>query len=241
MSIRENIRRVEEKLRAAEERAGRPAGSARLIAVSKIKPVEDMLAAYEAGIRDFGENYVQEVQEKAPQLPEDARIHFIGHLQTNKIGKLMDHVYMIHGVDSLHLAGALERQAAARNRQLPVLLEVNIGGEDSKFGFAPQEVLAAVQEVLLNCPHLRLQGLMTSAPLTEDPEKNRPYFTAMRKLLDSANEMLAEDPEGRFAGAEPLSELSMGMSGDYIPAVEEGATMVRIGTALFGARDYSRK
>lgn len=227
----------------AAKRAGRGKDSVRLIAVSKTKPVSDMRAAYAEGVRDFGENYVQEVLLKAPELPADARLHFIGHLQTNKAGKIVDKVCMIHSVDSLRLCAELEKQAEKKGvLALPILFEVNIANEASKFGFAAEEVLPAVRELARNYAHLKLRGFMTSAPVTEHPEENRKYFAAMKKLLSEANEMIAADADGSFqrAGTEPLTELSMGMTGDFEPAIEEGATFVRIGTAIFGAREYSR-
>ncbi|MDO4265617.1 MAG: YggS family pyridoxal phosphate-dependent enzyme [Eubacteriales bacterium] len=243
MKIAANVLRIREEIESAALSAGRAPEAVRLIAVSKTKPVSDMLEAYSAGQKEFGENYVQEVLEKAPELPDDARIHFIGHLQTNKVGKIIDKAYMIHSVDSLRLAQEIEKQAAKRAiERVQILLEVNIAEEESKFGFRAAEVTAAVREIAECCPHICIRGLMTSAPITEEPEENAPYFAAMRKLLEAVNEMIAADADGIFreTGTKPLTELSMGMSGDYIPAVREGATMVRIGTAVFGARDYHR-
>lgn len=242
-AVAANVERVKAVIREAAARAGRSADEVRLIAVSKTKPVPDMLDAYADGVRDFGENYVQELVEKRPQLPEDARLHFIGHLQTNKAGKVVERACMIHSVDSLHLAKELEKQAAKRSiAHFPILLEVNIAEEESKFGFSAAETLPAIAAIAESCPHLSVRGLMTSAPITEEPETNRPYFAAMRKLLLAANEMIAADETGVFraSGTEALTELSMGMTGDYVVAVEEGATMVRVGTAIFGARDYHK-
>lgn len=224
MSILENVQAVRARIAVACERSGRDASSVRLIAVSKTKPVSDMLEAYAAGCRDFGENYVQEILEKDGQLPADARIHMIGHLQTNKVGKIVDKVAEIHAVDSLHLAREIEKQAAKRNiPAVKVLLEVNVAEEASKFGFAYDEIGDVLAELQGTCPHLEVLGLMTSAPMTEAPEENRIYF---RKLREAAQQ-------------NGLRELSMGMTGDFEVAVEEGATMVRIGTAIFGARDYN--
>ena len=242
--VAENVEKVKKRIAEAAARSGRDPGAVRLIAVSKTKPVSDMLDAYADGVRDFGENYVQELTEKRPLLPDDVRLHFIGHLQTNKAGKTLDCACMIHSVDSLHLAAELEKQAAKRGLQaFPILLEVNIAEEDSKFGFSSAETLPAVLEIAKRCPHLCVRGLMTSAPITEDAETNRVYFAAMRKLLEAANRMIEQDEAGVFraAGTGPLSELSMGMTGDYIVAVEEGATMVRVGTAIFGARNYHKE
>lgn len=240
--IAEHLTQVRERIRAAAERVGRRPEDVRLIAVSKTKPLPALLEAYEAGVRDFGENYVQEILEKAPALPADARIHMIGHLQTNKAGKIAGLVSMIHSIDSLHLLEKLSREAEKQGlTSLSVLLEVNIAAEETKFGFSAEEVLPVIREAAVRFPRLMIRGLMTSAPITENAETNRPYFAAMKKLLLVANEMIREDREGVFARAhmEPLTELSMGMTGDFEAAVEEGATMVRIGTAIFGARDYS--
>ena len=242
-AVAEHVENVKKRIAEAAAHAGRDAAAVRLIAVSKTKPVSDMLDAYADGVRDFGENYVQELTEKRPQLPDDVRLHFIGHLQTNKAGKVLDCAVMIHSVDSLHLAKELEKQAAKRNLSgFPLLLEVNIAEEESKFGFTAAETLPAVTEIAKDCPHLAVRGFMTSAPITENAETNRKYFAAMRKLLEAANEMIQEDEAGVFraAGTKPLTELSMGMTGDYTVAVEEGATLVRVGTAIFGARDYHK-
>lgn len=244
MGIEANMEKVRRRIHEACRVSGRDPKEVRLIGVSKTKPVADMLSAYEAGLRDFGENYVQEVLEKAPELPEDLSLHFIGHLQTNKAAKLLPHICMLHSLDSLHLAEELEKQLAKHPERghLPVLLEVNIAGEATKFGFPPEEVLPAVGKIGRDCPHLRLKGLMTSAPITEDPEANRGYFAAMKKLLLAANEMLEKEEKAGDPEKEPelLTELSMGMTGDYTVAIEEGATMVRVGTAIFGPRDYHR-
>lgn len=224
--IAANMRHVQEVIAAACAKSGRNSSDVKLIAVSKTKPVCDMMEAYAAGCRDFGENYVQEILEKEGQLPKDARIHMIGHLQTNKAGKIIEQVAMIHAVDTIHLAESLEKQAVKHSRaEVPILLEVNVAEEESKFGFQLSEVDAAVRTVRENCPHLKLEGLMTSAPYTEKPEENRIYFRKLREAAEKNH----------------LHALSMGMTNDYAVAVEEGATMVRVGTAIFGARDYGAK
>lgn len=224
--IAEHVEAVRKKIETACARSGRDPHDVRLIAVSKTKPVGDMQEAYAAGCREFGENYVQEILEKYGQLPADAKIHMIGHLQTNKVGKIIGKTALIHAVDSLHLAEAIEKQAAKHLQQpIPVLLEVNAAQEESKFGFFLDEVETAVRTIRETCPHVKVDGLMTSAPYTLDPESNRIYF---RKLKEAAE-------------ANGLKELSMGMTGDYEVAVEEGATLVRVGTAIFGARNYGAK
>ncbi len=237
MSITANIERVRAEIASACERVGRATEEVRLIAVSKTKPVEDILEAYGEGVRDFGENYVQEIAEKYGKLPEDVRIHMIGHLQTNKIKKVIGKVGMIHSVDSVHLAEALSKEALKLEMPQEVLLEVNIAQEETKYGFSAAELMAVIPE-LIRLTGIRIRGLMTSAPVTEDPESNRIYFKRMKELLSSMRELMGTlgVPEEELP-----SELSMGMTGDYRVAVEEGATMVRVGTAVFGARDYSRR
>lgn len=237
MSIAENIKRVEKNIEDALMRSGRKPGETKLIAVSKTKPVEDMLSAYSEGVRDFGENYVQEIVQKYENIPSDARLHMIGHLQTNKVKKVVGRVAMIHSVDSLHLAEVISRESVKLGITTDVLIEVNIADEATKYGFTRAEAMAAVPEIM-ELSGVALRGLMTSAPITEDPETNRTYFKAMRELLSEMRELMRQ----RGAAEEKLpTELSMGMTGDYIVAVEEGATMVRVGTAIFGARDYSSK
>ena len=237
MSIAENINRVEKNIEDALMRSGRKPGETKLIAVSKTKPVEDMISAYSEGVRDFGENYVQEIVQKYDNIPSDARLHMIGHLQTNKVKKVVGRVAMIHSVDSIHLAEAISRESLKQGITTDVLLEVNIADEATKYGFTRAEAMAVVPEIM-ELSGVALRGLMTSAPITEDPETNRTYFKAMRELLSEMRELMRQ----RGAAEEKLpTELSMGMTGDYIVAVEEGATMVRVGTAIFGARDYFSK
>ena len=237
MSIAENIKRVEKNIEDALMRSGRKPGETKLIAVSKTKPMEDMLSAYSEGVRDFGENYVQEIVQKYDNIPSDARLHMIGHLQTNKVKKVVGRVAMIHSVDSIHLAEAISRESLKQGITTDVLLEVNIADEATKYGFTRAEAMAVVPEIM-ELSGVALRGLMTSAPITEDPETNRTYFKAMRELLSEMRELMRQ----RGAAEEKLpTELSMGMTGDYIVAVEEGATMVRVGTAIFGARDYSSR
>lgn len=234
MYIRDNIEAVRARMELACEKAGRSPQDVRLIAVSKTKPIDDIRAAAACGTTDFGENYVQEIEEKYPLMPEGCRIHMIGHLQTNKVRKVIGKVCMIHSVDSLHLAEAISKEAVKRDISVDILLEVNIGGETSKFGFSPLELISAALSIS-ELPGINIRGLMTSAPITEDPETNRPYFRHMRELLTELRARLSEAglPEEQL----PL-ELSMGMTGDYIPAIEEGATMIRVGTAIFGPRSY---
>lgn len=216
---------VQKSIAEAAGRVGRAAAEIELIAVSKTHPAESVKEALEAGQKVFGENRVQELLSKAPLLPSATRWHLIGHLQKNKIRKVLPVVELIHGVDSLELAEDIDRIAGELGLFPKILLEVNVSGENTKFGFKP-EVVKQQLEKLLSLPRVQLEGLMTIAPLVEDPEEARPVFRALRVLRDE----LAE------AGSVFLPTLSMGMSGDFEVAIAEGSTMVRVGTAIFGSR-----
>ena len=230
--IKENLAQIENNIIAACEKVGRNRKEVTLIAVSKTKPVSMLEEAYETGIRDFGENKVQEMCDKFDCLPKDIRWHMIGHLQTNKVKYLMDKAYLIHSVDSLKLAQEIEKQAAKHNRIVDILIEVNIAQEESKFGLAIQDVLVLVKEIA-KLSHLRIKGLMTIAPYVENPEDNRLYFRQIKQLsVDIASQNIENVS---------MDILSMGMSGDYQVAIEEGATMVRVGTSIFGERIYTNK
>lgn len=222
-TIAERIAVLRERIAAAAARAGRRPESVRLLAVSKTKPAEQIREAYEAGQREFGENYVQELTAKAAALSDlpDVRWHLIGPLQRNKAKPVVPLVSLVHTVDRPELAVELDRRASAAGRAVSVLLEVNVSGELSKAGCAPADA-PALAETVRALPHLALAGLMTIPPDTEDRELSRPHFRRLRELRDSL-------------GGE-LPELSMGMSHDFEIAVEEGATIVRVGTAIFGAR-----
>lgn len=198
-----------------------------LVAVSKTKPVEDILELYNLGHRDFGENYVQELDEKTKQLPNDIRWHFIGHLQTNKVKFIIPFVYLVHGVDSLKLLKEINKQAEKNKRVIDCLLQVYIAQEETKFGFDEAELLSLDLKQFLN---VRIKGLMGMASLTEDINKVRIEFKSLKTLFDK---LKIQNPE--------LSILSMGMSGDYKVAIEEGSNMVRIGSLLFGERSYENK
>ena len=230
--IQENLETVKERIQNACRRAGRNPDEVTLIAVSKTKPVEMLQEAYEAGVREFGENKPQELRDKYPCLPQDIHWHMIGHLQRNKIKYLIDKVCLIHSVDSLRLAEAIDEEAGKRGLRVSVLAEVNMAGEESKFGVTPQEAPFFV-EALSRFPHLRVEGLMTIAPFTEHPEENRPYFRNLKKL--------SVDIQAKNIDNVCMRHLSMGMTGDFEVAVEEGATMVRVGTGIFGARDYTAR
>lgn len=225
--IASNLDDVRARIEAACARSGRDPKEVTLIAVSKTKPLEDLKDAYEAGSRDFGENKVQEIVSKAPEMPEDARFHMIGHLQRNKVKQVLKHVVMIHSVDSVRLAEQIQEEAAKEGLHVDVLLEVNVAKEESKFGFTPEEVEAAVQ-VIKDFPNIHICGLMTIAPFVENPEENRPVFQKLYQL--------AVDIKSKNIDNVTMGVLSMGMTGDYEVAVEEGATMIRVGTGIFGAR-----
>ncbi len=228
--VRENLKIVEDKVAAACQRAGRDRQEVTLICVTKTKPVDMLAEAYEAGGREFGENKVQEMKDKLPQLHADIRWHMIGHLQKNKVKYLMDsQIVMIHSVDNLALAETISKEAVKAGRVMPVLIEVNVAGEESKFGISCEETEALIREIA-PLPGIHVQGLMTIAPYTEDPETNRPYFRRLRELQVDIKSKCIDNVD--------MIDLSMGMTGDYEVAIEEGATMVRVGTGIFGERQY---
>lgn len=227
--IRDQLHDVEKKIQAACERAGRKREEVTLIAVSKTKPVEVLQEAYDLGVRVFGENKVQELTEKYDALPRDIRWHMIGHLQTNKVKYIVEKAELIHSVDSLRLAQAIEKEAAKRERTVDILVEVNVAEEESKFGVRVDEVIPFIEKLAL-FSHIHVCGLMTIAPFVENPEENRPIFKNLHKLsVDIAHKNIDNVN---------VNILSMGMTNDYEVAIEEGATMVRVGTGIFGARDY---
>lgn len=227
--IKENLSEVEEKICQACKRAGRDRQEVTLIAVSKTKPVEMLEACLEQGINVFGENKVQELCEKYEQLPQNIRWHMIGHLQRNKVKYITDKVELIHSVDSLRLAEAISEDAVRKGVSVNVLIEVNVAQEDSKFGLKTDETEKLVRQIAV-LPNIFIKGLMTIAPYTENPEDNRLIFRTLKQL--------SVDIEKKNIDNVSMSILSMGMTGDYEVAVEEGATMVRVGTGIFGARNY---
>ena len=228
--IKDNYQYVLRKIENSAKNAGRDPGDVTLIAVSKTKPVPDLQEAYDAGARDFGENHVQELIQKIPVLPNDIRWHMIGHLQRNKVKYIVGKVYLIHSVDSLRLAEEINKESLKAGVVSNILLEVNVAGEDSKWGGNLEETIELVKEVS-KLPGLSVKGLMTVAPFTEDPESNRKYFRKLREL--------SVDIKGRNIDNISMGVLSMGMTGDYEVAVSEGATYVRVGTGIFGARNYN--
>lgn len=230
--LKENLANVEKTIQAACEKRARKRSDVTLIAVSKTKPVEQIQEVYDAGIRDFGENKVQELCEKYDQLPSDIRWHMIGHLQRNKVKYIIDKVCMIHSVDSYRLAEEINIQAKKHKLTMPVLLEINIADEQTKFGITKKDALLLAEEIA-QLENVRIEGLMAVAPYTENPEDNRKYFQEIKKL--------AVDIQRENIDNISMHALSIGMTGDYAVAVEEGSTMVRVGTGIFGERDYSQK
>ena len=226
----ENLKKVEDNVDAACRKAGRSSDEVTLIAVSKTKPVEMLSTIYNQGIRDFGENKVQEMCDKMEQLPSDIRWHMIGHLQTNKVKYIVGHTTLIHSVDSLHLAKEIEKQAEKKDVTVDILVEINIAEEESKFGIHKEETYELVRQIAA-LPHVHICGLMTIAPYVENPEDNRMYFRGIRQLSVDIAEQNIDNVD--------MDVLSMGMTGDYMVAIEEGATMVRVGTGIFGERNYN--
>ena len=224
-----NLQEVESKIMEACKKAGRAREDITLIAVSKTKPVAMLQEIYDLGVRDFGENKVQELTDKEPQLPADLRWHMIGHLQRNKVKQVIDKAVLIHSVDSVRLAKAIEAEAAKKEIIVQILLEVNVAEEDSKYGLKVDEVLSAVEEIA-TMPHIRIKGLMTIAPFVENPEENRTVFAQLQKLSVDIAEKNIDNVS--------VDILSMGMTNDYQVAIEEGATMIRVGTGIFGEREY---
>lgn len=229
MGLSENFRRITEEIREAERRAGRPEGSVKLIAVSKTKPIEMLEEAWALGQCVFGENHVQEIVEKKDAHPE-YEFHMIGHLQRNKVKQVVGRVSLIHSVDSLRLAEEISKESLKQGITTDILLEVNAAHEESKYGFLPEELTEQAVRIAA-LPGIHICGLMTVAPNVEDPEENRPVF---RRIAQLAVDISAQNVDNI-----DMYELSMGMTNDFQTAIEEGATMVRIGTALFGARQYS--
>ena len=228
--LRENLQEVEQRIADACRRAGRKREEVTLIAVSKTKPAEMLKEAYDLGVRVFGENKVQELTEKYDLLPDDIRWHMIGHLQTNKVKYLIGKTELIHSADSLKLAKVIEKESEKKECITDILVEVNVAEEESKFGLKMEEVIPFIENAA-QFPHINVRGLMTIAPFVENPEKNRTIFADLHKLYVDIKEKNIDNVT--------VSILSMGMTNDFEIAIEEGATMVRIGTGIFGARNYN--
>lgn len=229
--IAENIEQVLANVKKACEKANRSPDSVKLVAVSKTKPNEMLYEAYNSGIREFGENYVQELCDKMGTMPKDINWHMIGHLQRNKVKYIVGRVAMIHSVDSLRLAEEISKEALKKECVVDILVEVNVAEEDSKFGINAENAPAIIEE-MAKLPGIKIKGLMTSAPYVTQPENNRIFFEKLRKL--------AVDIKAKNIDNISVDELSMGMTNDYIVAVEEGATIIRVGTAIFGERNYNK-
>ena len=227
--IRQNLYEVRTNIENVCKKAKRDTDEVTLIAVSKTKPVEMLQEAYAEGCRDFGENKVQELVDKYEVMPKDIKWHMIGHLQRNKVKYIVDKVYMIHSVDSLRLAEEISKEACKKNVTVSVLIEVNVAGEETKFGVMPSELEELVRQIAV-LPGIAVKGLMTIAPFVDDPEDNRRYFASLKQL--------SVDITKKNIDNITMNVLSMGMTGDYTVAIEEGASYVRIGTGIFGERQY---
>lgn len=227
--IQDNLQYVESQIQNACTRSGRDVKEVTLIAVSKTKPVSMLEEAYAYGCRDFGENKVQELVEKYEVMPKDIRWHMIGHLQRNKVKYIVDKVALIHSVDSLRLAEEISKEAAKKDVTVNILIEVNVARESSKFGSTCEDTVSLIENIA-KLPHIRVKGLMTIAPYVENSEENRQYFVALREL--------SVDIMKKNIDNVSMDVLSMGMTGDYQVAIEEGASYVRVGTGIFGERQY---
>ncbi len=230
MMVKENLAMVEDRVKAACDRAGRSYGSVTLVAVSKTKPVRLVEQAYEYGIRQFGENKAQEMKEKYDMLPKNINWHFIGHLQTNKIKYVLGRASLIHSVDSLHLAEAIEAECIKKELDADILVEVNVAQEATKSGIKTEETESLVRDIA-KLPHVHVKGLMTIAPFVENAENNRMIFRTLKEL--------SVDIAGKNIDNVSMNILSMGMTNDYEVAIEEGATHIRVGTAIFGERNIA--
>lgn len=229
MSIQENIKKIKSNIEKAALSVGRDPGEVTLIAVSKTKPVSMIEEAYACGCRDFGENKVQELCDKYEVLPKDIRWHLIGHLQRNKVKYVVDKAYLIHSVDSLRLAEEIQKEAQKKGVDVNILIEVNVAAEESKFGVSVEEVENLVREAA-KLPNVHIKGLMTIAPIVENPEDNSVYFTDLKQLSVDIMEKNIDNVS--------MDILSMGMTGDYVQSVKDGATYIRVGTGIFGEREY---
>lgn len=232
MSIRENIAHVNELKAEAAQRSGHSGEDVLLVAVTKLHDVDEINEAIDCGITDIGENKVQEIMDKYEHV-KPVKWHLIGHLQTNKVKYIIDKVSMIHSVDSLKLAQEINKRAQQHNLTMDILIQVNSAEEESKFGITTEETGQLIREILDTCENIRIRGLMCIAPFEENPDDVRVYFAEVKKLYDEYGKM--EHPHLDF------KYLSMGMSGDFQVAIEEGSNLIRVGTSIFGARDYSKK
>ena len=229
--LKENLANVREKINIACKKVGRNPDEVTLVAVSKMKPLEDIETLLETGQMEYGENYVQELCDKYEKISRPVHWHMIGHLQTNKVKYIIDKTVLIHSVDSVHLAKQIEKEAAKRNLTAQILIQVNIAEEETKFGLDTEELLQIIMEIS-KFPHVHIRGLMTSAPFVADPEENRCYFKKLHELFVDIGKKNIDNVT--------MDILSMGMTNDYEVAIEEGATMVSVGTGIFGERNYNK-
>ena len=225
-----NYDNVQKSVYDACDKAKRSREDVTLIAVSKTHPASDIKVLYDHGVRHFGENKVQELVDKYEELPKDIKWHLIGHLQTNKVKYIVDKVYLIHSVDSIKLAEQIDKEAAKKGVDVDILVQVNVANEDTKFGLDTTETMAMIENIA-KFSHIHIKGLMTIAPFVEDGEENRKYFNDLKQL--------SVDIKRKNIDNVSMDFLSMGMSGDYLVAIEEGATFVRVGTSIFGMRNYN--
>lgn len=228
--VKDNYKYIKGQVEECAKACGRNPEDITLIAVSKTKPLSNIEELIEIGVEDFGENKVQELCEKFEHVSKPVRFHLIGHLQTNKVKYIVDKACLIHSVDSVKLAKEIQKEAAKKQVTAEILIEVNVAKEDSKFGLLVDEVIPFIEEIA-TYPNLHVNGLMTIAPFVENPEENRKYFSALKQL---SLDIILKNIDNI-----DMNVLSMGMTNDYKVAIEEGATMVRVGTAIFGARNYS--
>lgn len=232
MSIGENIKHIQQLKNAAAERSGRNGDDVLLVAVTKLHSTDEINEAISCGITDIGENKVQEIMDKYDRV-DPVRWHLIGHLQTNKVKYIIDKVSMIHSVDSLHLAKEIDKRAAQHGLTMDILIQVNSAMEESKFGITTEETGKMIEDILENCPNIRIRGMMCIAPFEENPDDARVYFAEVKKLYDRYGAIDHPNLDFKY--------LSMGMSNDFEVAVEEGSNLIRVGTSIFGTRDYSKK
>lgn len=228
--LKDNLEKVREKINAACARVGRNPEEVTLVAVSKMKPLSDIETLLETGQMEYGENYVQELCDKYENISKPVHWHMIGHLQTNKVKYIIDKTVLIHSVDSVHLAKQIEKEAAKKNLTAQILIQVNIAEEETKFGLDTDNLIQIIKEIS-EFPHVHIRGLMTSAPFVADPEENRCYFKKLHELFIDIGRKNIDNVT--------MDILSMGMTNDYEVAIEEGATMVRVGTGIFGERNYT--
>lgn len=229
MSIKSNIEYVNELKNAAAEKSGRTGEDVLLVAVTKLHSPEEINEAIDAGVTDIGENKVQEILDKYDKV-KPVRWHLIGHLQTNKVKYIIDKVCLIHSVDSLHLAKEIDKRAAQHDLTMDILVQVNSAEEESKFGVTTEETDQLIENIAQQCPNVRIRGLMCIAPFEENPDDAKPYFAQVKKIYDK----YAAKKTDRI----DFSYLSMGMTNDFEAAIEEGSNLIRVGTAIFGYRDY---